>query len=435
MPTIAALNSNAVSATYKEKYRKVVAELFEAEQNVCSMIETRADVEVIGPRGIRAAKKMRQGGQMRTWDPDGGPMGRGTGPEFAYTTLTPIPLLIALEKTKAAMWNTASEDIAMRNAVRDQLKDGTREYKANLDRYLMGDGTGVMATLDGTNVINTTTAYLGGTLGARHLRDGQQYVLYPSNLAGPRVDGGGNIVTYTVVQTDYPNKTALLNKAVNTAVGVTNTDVFLPAGVTGANPQWINGFRYHFTSSSSGLWMGMSRASWPQIRSIEIAAGGALVWQHIRTLKNKMQVFRENCFTKGRWQFVWHPAQAEAYEGLAQQQVHYVKRPSERTGVEVMFDQSDLKIDQFDAMTSANQKPDVIDLCNWDNWWRGETVPFGLYTVDDVSTFPVYDITTGTGGGLVAADISYMAQIAQWAVDDPGLGGVISGLSYNSQDY
>ena len=100
-----------------------------------------------------------------------------------------------------------------------------------------------------------------------------------------------------------------------------------------------------------------------------------------------------------------------------------------------MFDQSDLKIDQFDAMTSANQKPDVIDLCNWDNWWRGETVPFGLYTVDDVSTFPVYDITTGTGGGLVAADISYMAQIAQWAVDDPGLGGVISGLSYNSQDY
>jgi hypothetical protein len=420
-PNIGALQDQQVQALYKEKYRQVVADLFEAEDNVCSMIESKSDVEVIGPRGIRAAKKMRQGGQVRTFNPDGGNLGRGTGAEFVYTTLTPIPLLIAMEKTKAAAWYTATDDIAIRNAVRDQLKDGTREYKANLDRYLMGDGTGVMASFDGVTTVNSATATFASPMGTRWLRDGQAYGVYDSTLATKRA------TEVTVLQKDDPNHSATFTASLGGVAAITNTDVLVPSGCSGANPQWYCGFRYHFTDARTGLWHGVNRATWPQVRSVGVAASGPIVPSYVRNLKNRMLMFRENCFSKGRWQFVWHPAQAEAYENYALTQVHYHKQSKDHSGVEIMFDSQNMTVDGMSTLTTANQRTDIIDLTNWDNWWRGETIPFGLYTVDDVSTFPVYDVS-GTGGGLAAADITYMAQIMQYSVDDPGLGGFISGL-------
>ena len=65
-----------------------------------------------------------------------------------------------------------------------------------------------------------------------------------------------------------------------------------------------------------------------------------------------------------------------------------------------------------------------VRLLNWNNWFRVETVAFGLYTVDEVSTFPVY----GNDGGLTTSDVMYLCGIHNYAVDDPMLGGYISNL-------
>jgi hypothetical protein len=409
---VGALSNSQAQALFKEKYRDVVPALFEAEMNVCSVIEKR-DTEKIGKRGLIIAKKMRPGGQVRTFDPDGGDLGRGTGAQYEKATITPIPLLVALEATRAAQWNTQSNDIAIKSAVKDQLKDGTTEFKAMLDRYLMGSGDGVMAEV----VSGSGASYvMKAPIGTRWLRAGHRYTVYPTALGGPK----GTVV---IDQIDHPNKTVTLTAS--TAI-IASTDKFLPDGVVGPTPTWFNGFRYHFSSANTGLWLGMDRSVWPQIRSREVVAGGgALVATHVRALKNQMQLNRDGCFKKGRWQIVWNPTQAQAYEELALLVNQYPKNQPSRTGVEVLYNPEEFSVDGFNSLTTSNQNPTVIDLTNWDNWFRVETIPFGLYTVDDVSTFPIY----GASGGLSATDVTYLASIMQYCVDDPGLGGIISGLA------
>lgn len=413
--TVSALNQAQTQALFKERYRDLAVALYEAGYDTCTKIDKRTDMEKVGPRGLIIAKKMRPGGQVRTWSPDGGDMKRGTGAQYAAATVTAIPLLVALEATRASQWYTASTDIAIKNAIKDQLKDGTTEYKAQLDRYLFGAGDGIMGTFASGS---GTTYVMSAPIGTRWLRAGHSYELYTAGAAAAR----GQTVTIDTI--DHKNLTIVLTASPSVVPNA--TDVLLPEGVTGATPAWYLGFRYHFSSAATGFWLNLNRATYPQIRTVEITAGsGPLVQTHIRALKNRMQLYREKCFDRGNWEVVWNPAQAQAYEELGYGVNQYPKNQPSRTGLEVMYDPNQFSVDGMKPHTTPNQNPTVIDITNWDNWFRVETVPFGLYTVDEVSTFPVY----GASGGLTSSDVMYMAGIHNYAVDDPQLGGYVSNLA------
>ncbi len=408
------LSNTSAQALYKEKYRDLVPALYEAEINFCSMIEKR-DVEKIGPRGLIIAKKMKPGGQVRGWNPDGGDLGRGTGPQYEKATVTPIPVLVALESTRASQWNTATSDIAIKNAVQDLLKDGTSEYKAQMDRYYFGDGTGVMATVasGGTG----TTPVMTAPIGTRWLRPGQRYTAYPTGLGAP-------LGTVTVDSIDHVTRTATLLSAV--PGGSASGDKFLPDGVIGASPTWFWGLPYHSSSSSSGLWMNVSRSTYPQIRSVAVnAASGAMVPSHFRLLKSRMELFRDGAFKKGNWMVVWNPAQRQAYEELALLVNVIQKQAASRSGVEMLYNPDQFEVDGTPTFTAPNQNPSRVDLINLENFFRVETVPFGLYTVDDISTFPIY----GASGGIASSEITYLASMSQLCCDDPGLNGYLYSLA------
>jgi len=415
--SVGPLSNTSAQALFKEKYRDLVPALYEAEVNFCSMIEKR-DVEKIGPRGLIIAKKLKPGGQVRTWNPDGGDMGRGTGPAFEKASVTTIPLLVALESTRAIQWNTASNDIAIKNAVQDLLKDGTSEYKAQMDRYYFGDGTGVLATVSsgGTGLTPVMTA----PIGTRWLRQGQRYTVYPTGLGAP-------LGTVTVDSIDHVTYTATLTSTV--PGGSANGDKFLPDGVTGASPTWFWGLAYHNSSASTGLWMNMARATYPQIRSIAVDAGsGAMVPTHFRVLKSRMELFRDGAFKKGNWMVIWNPAQRQAYEELALLINVIQKQASARSGIEMLYNPDQFEVDGIPTFTAPNQNPSRVDVINLENFFRVETVPFGLYTVDDISTFPIY----GASGGLASSEVTYLAGLSQLCCDDPGLNGALTSLSIPS---
>jgi hypothetical protein len=417
--SVGPLTNAAAQALFKERYRDVVPALFEAGYEFCRLIEKKTDVEVVNnQKGLVIAKKLKPGGQVRTFEPDGGDLGRGTGAQYAKATLTPIPLLVALEATRATMWNTASDNIAIKNAIKDQLTDGTTEYKAQYDRYIFGDGTGVMATVASGGA--GTTPVMTAPVGTRWLRQGHKYSVYDTTLAAKKD-------TVTVDSLTHPTRTA--NILVAAAGGAAAGDKYLPEGVTGANPVWFNGFRYHFSSATTGSWMGISRTN-PQLNTIEVNAGGQLSQAHVRALRNRMRLFRgSQIFKSGDWRFVVNPAQLHAYEQIAWTLNFIPKGPKERSGVDVMYDPEAMTIDGVAVEVQDNQRPDTIDLTNLKNWYRVETVAFGLYTVQDISTFPVY----GASGGLSATDITYLCGISQFGVDDPGAGGYISSLTVPAQ--
>lgn len=407
-------NQTNSTALFKERYRNLAVALYESGHDTCTKIDKRTDVEKVGPRGLIIAKKMRPGGTVRTFLPDGGNLGRGTGALYAQAVVTAIPLLVALEATRAAQWYTATNDIAIKNAVKDQLKDGTTEYKAQLDRYIFGGGDGILASFASGS---GATYVMSAPIGTRWLRAGHSYELYTIGAAASRSQ------TVVIESIDHKNRSVTFTGTPSVVPNA--TDVLLPAGVTGVTPAWFLGFRYHFSSAATGLWLNVNRATYPQVRTVEITAGsGPLVQTHIRALKNRMQLYREKCFERGNWEVVWNPAQQQAYEELGYGVNQYPKNQPSRTGLEVMYDPGQFSVDGMTPHTTPNQNPTVVDITNWDNWFRVETVAFGLYTVDEVSTFPVY----GNDGGLTTSDVMYLAGIHNYAVDDPMMGGYISGL-------
>lgn len=402
-----------VAALFKETYREVIPVLFEAEKDFCSNIQSRADVERAGPRTLRLPKKMSNGGQFRTFSPDGGDMGRGNAAVYDAAVLTPLPTLIALEQNKSVKWNTANDSIAVHNAAKDLLTDGMEEYKTHLDRHLMTSGNGVLAvSASAAGTVVTMTS----PIGSRLLRPNNNYTVYDTTLATNR-----GMAFCTSV--DYPNKTATFSSL--PAGYVAGSDCFLVDNITGATPTWLYGIKYHHNAAVTGNWMGMNRATYPQIRTPAVTAAGALAPYHIRLIKSLMELNRgPKVWQNGKWQWFIPPAQRQAYEDIGISQTRY-DRGSDHPGMEAMFNVDKLSIDGMSVLCSTNADPSRMDLIDWKNWGRGETLPVGLYTVEDDSVFQIY----GASGGLAAAEITYIAQIAQYFVDDPSRAGYVASLT------
>lgn len=414
------MSAARVDALLKERYRKAVPSLYEGSKTFCSRLKKNNDVEIVGRRTIRAAKKTAPGGQFRTFNPDGGDMGRGSGGSWEVTTMTTQPMLLALEKTKSAAWETEQSELAIKNAVQEQLTDGVSEFATHCDRHLMGSGNGVLATVSsggGTATLTMTTPNR-----SRWIRENNKYTVYDTTLTTNRgmieLAIGGNDKSTGIV--------SIVNSPVNPVVAnIVNGDVLMVDNISGATPTWLFGLRYHHNSAATGFWMGLNRANFSGLRTTQVAAGGPLMPTHTRQLKNRMALMRDDCFKTGSWSFFLSPAQQQAYEELSLQITTRERAGTARTGPELLDNVDEMKIDGMECVVSSNADPSVIDLIRWDNWWRGETVQFGLYTIDEIDTFPIY----GASGGIAAADISYFCQLAQFGTDDPMLGGYVSGLT------
>jgi hypothetical protein len=417
---MAIMSAARVDALLKERYRKAVPQFYETSKTFCARLKKREDVELVGRRTIRAAKKMAPGGQFRTFNPDGGDLGRGSGASYEVTTMTTLPLLLALEKTKSAMWETEQSELSIKNAVQEQLTDGVSEFATHCDRHLMGSGNGVLGQVaSGAGTVNPV---LTTPIRSRWLRENNKYTVYDSSIVTNRgmveIGPGGNDKTTGTL--------TLVNSPVNPTVAAMQTnDVFLVDNISGATPTWIYGLRYHHNSAATGFWMGLNRANFPELRTVQVAAGGPLMPTHFRQLKNRMALLRDDCFKTGSWSFVLSPAQQQAYEELHLQITTTLRDGTNRKGPELLDNVDEMRIDGMEALVTSNADPSVIDLVRWDNWWRGETVQFGLYTVDEIDTFPIY----GASGGIAAADVMYFCQLAQWGTDDPRQGGYVSGLT------
>jgi hypothetical protein len=408
------MNEARIDALLKERYRKAVPEMYEKSNTFCGRLKKREDVEKVGKRTIRAVKKMKPGGRFRTFNPDGGDLGRGSGGSYEYTTMTTLPLLLALEKTKSAMWETESSELAIKNAVQEQLTDGVSEFAAHEDKHLQGSGNGVLFTMSsggGTATVVGTTP-----IRSRWVRENNLYTVYDSTINMNR-----GMVEIDV--NDLPSGTlTLVNLPVNPVIAsITNTDVFLVDNITGATPTWIQGLAYHHSNAATGYWMGLNRANFPQLRTVGISVGGPIVPTHFRNLKQRMILLRDDCFKTGNWSFVFPPSQIQAYEELAIQITRREREGIDHNGIEMLDNVDEIRVDGMEVVQVPNADPSRIDLIRWDNWWRGETVEFGLYTVDEIDTFPIY----GSSGGIAAADIMYFVQLAQWGTDDPRMGGYL----------
>jgi hypothetical protein len=265
----------------------------------------------------------------------------------------------------------------------------------------MTAGNGVLATitsLSTTTLTNDTITCTTDGYGIKLLRKGQRINIYDSALAATKTATPVKIIGYDLV-----NKRIIVDATVAT---IAPGDLILPEGLTGANPVGLFGVPYHVQNSTVGAWLGLPRATTPEVQANRVnAAAAALAPAFARRAINAIgdRLGMDNKTPLTAWM---HPCQVQAYEALGQL-VSIINKEASEQGLNLFFSENM-------RLAGAPIKPNFvwnktrIDFLTNDHWGRAELTPIDYYTVEGRKIFEL----RGPSGGVATSQIFYI--VASW---------------------
>jgi len=410
-----AVTETQVAALELERVIPKVRVLFERDDKFYANIKKR-DVEKISHRQMRVPLEIRPGGSFGYFNPDGGDLGRGGGPQFDKAVLNSVFCSESIEYTKLTQWATDDERKAVVNSVRRLTATALDEMRRQLDSQMMqvGDGVIGVVTTDtpagGANVITLTT----DGFGARLMRFGQTVQVWDTGLAIKRGEG-------TISAHDVENKTISITPQI---AAVAPTDKIVTYGLAApASLPALFGVPYHHSNASTGTWLGFSRNTTPEIRANRVnAAGSALTLPLPRLCINKIgnRVGIDNKFNPTAW---LHPCQMQAYEEIGQL-VSIIQKTTKEEGLNMYFG-NNMQLAGASMKASYSWDKTRIDFIVDEVWGRAEILPIGFYTTDGRKIFEI----RGASGGVAAAEIFYMVVGMQTFVSNPAACSYIDNLA------
>ena len=422
-----ALTETQVLANELEVTRRKVPVLFERDSYFYGNIKSRP-VEKISARDMRVPLELRPGSRFGYFDSAGGDLGRGSGPTFDKAVVNTVNVKLAVEWQKKAQWATDSSRKAVINTFRHLLAKSMVEFRKQNDSQLMGSNDGALGTVSAVSTTSNkdTLTLNSGGFGAKLVRAGQYVSLYKADFSALRAvpsavaKGDKEDSSVRIDSVDIPNKQIKMAGEFTSAAA---TDRVVASGLSGANPVGLQGVQYHNNSSSSGTWMGLSRATFPEIRANSVAAGGALAVAHARLALNKV-MDRAGLENGTKMQAWMHLAQAAQYEALGQG-IHRIDRPSggKNPGLDLYFDIQQIAGVPIKKHNSWDRTR--IDFIVNESWGRAEMHPAGYYEEDGIKLFPV----RGSSGGVAAASLFYIVAAYNIFMDNPMKAVYISGLT------
>jgi hypothetical protein len=413
---MATVESN-VAALELEKVQPKVRVVFERDAKFYNTIEKK-DVEKISNRQMRIPLELRPGGSFQYFNPDGGDLGRGGGPQYDKAVVNCVFMSENIEYTKLAQWATDDERKSVTNAIRRNVASALIEFKRQLDSQSMQSGNGVVGTLSVVATSAGVDTYTLGTdgFGARLVRYGQTIQVFDATLATNR---GSGVITMW----DVENKQIAVTPAI---AGATAGDLLVVNGISSPTSlPGLFGIPYHHSSASTGTWLGFSRVTTPEIRSNRVNANsGALSLPLPRLAINKIgnRTGIENNFNPTAWM---HPAQKNAYENIGQL-VSIIQKQSNDSALNMYFDK--MQMAGASVRESFSWDKTRIDFVDTDVWGRAEILPIGFYKTDGRNIFEI----RGASGGVATAEIFYMVLGTQLFVNNPAATAYIDTLAVPS---
>jgi len=415
-----------------ERTNPKVALLFEREGTFWSTVVGKRPGVEVSARDARVPLEIRPGGKFGHFNPDGGGLGRGTGPKFDKGLIPAVYNKMGVEWTKKSDWATDSARKAILSTFRHLVATSMAEYRRHMDSLAMTAGDGVLGTIttvgsSGGKDTYTFADTTGDGFDIRLLRDASYYSVYNAALTTRRpfaglgaVAGEGPIEFY-----DIGNKQVRFNSA---AAGAIATDKVVVGGLTATPPVSIFGVMYHHSDASTGTWLGLDRATLPQVRANRInAAGASFALPFARQALNKSgnRVGNEQLKTLRAWM---HPAQQDAYERSGQL-VSTINMTTKSQGLNMYFDQNNMQLAGAPVKTHFSWNKKRIDFILESAWGRIEVQPVGYYTDKQGRKF--FEIRD-TDGGVAAADIFYLCSGLNIYVSNPAAETYIDGLAIPS---
>jgi protein-tyrosine-phosphatase len=195
------------------------------------------------------------------------------------------------------------EDLAtnktLTNALKRIVKDTTEAFDEKQNFFLFGDGSGVLGVIDSVSSDDITMLNtVANSYGARAIRKGQLLNAYDVSGTAYRV---GDMVVQSV------NRTTDVVTVDTAAAAIANDDddVLVFKGSYGYAPQ---GFAYHV--NNTGTWLGLSRTTYPSLRStVHDAASASLDQDMIELAALKARNVRGDAAPKFDYILVMHPVQ------------------------------------------------------------------------------------------------------------------------------
>lgn len=417
------LTEAQVLANEMERVQPKLATLFDRDATFYATIEKK-EGEKTSARDMRVPLELRPGGLFGHYDPDGGDLGLGDGPTFDKGTVPISHIKFGIQWTKKAEWATDDARKSVLNTFRHLMGKAMAEFRRYVDSLCMTDGTGTLGTISAVTV-NTPAGFDTITLGtdgfgARLLRFGQPLNVYSSTLATNRTLGSEKKVVFY----DSVNKQVRIPTG---TPGITSGDKLVVSGVSATPPTSIYGVPYHQNGASTGTWLGLDRATVPEIRGNRVNAAGALALPFPRLAFNRIgdRIGAENTKRVTAWM---HPAQLQAYEELGQMVTVINKNTSKNEGMDLLYDQDNMRIAGVPIKTSFSWDKTRIDFIVNDAWGRAEMKPVGFYENDGRKIFEM----RGASGGVAASQIFYIVASFQLFMLNPVAGAYIDGLTVPS---
>lgn len=405
-----------VVALELEKVVSNVQKLFEYDDKFFTNIQKK-NVEKISYRQMRVPLALRPGGAFGYFNPDGGDLGRGSGPQWDKAVLQSVFLKEGIEYTKLTEWATDDNRKSVQNAVRDLVATALTEFKKQIDSQMMQSGTGQVGTISSVTTSGGVDTYvLTNTFGAKLVRFNQTVQVFDSTLTTLR---GSGVIT----KWDVANNTIDVTPAVASAAA---TDVLVTEGISSPlSMPALYGVPYQHSNASTGTWLGFSRASTPEIRANRVNGGGSafalpLPRLAINYIGNRVGI--DNNFSPKAWM---HPCQKQAYEDVGQS-VSFIPKQAKEEGLNMYFDK--MSMAGAPTMESYSWDKTRIDFVTDSVWGRGETLPIGFYKTDGRNIFEI----RGGSGGVATSEIFYMVCGFQVFVNNPAACAYIDNLAIPS---
>jgi len=413
---MAQMQNTQTIALQLEKVRDKVPLLYERDDVLLSMIQQRGDVEKVSSRNMRIPLQVNPGGKAGSYNADGGDLGRGSGSVYDVAQISPIFFRFAVEISKLVEYSTNAREKAIENAAKREVANGMKQFRAFLDKVLQTAGNGVLGTIGS---VSGTTLTMSTPPGAALVYVGQTIQIYDTTITTNR--GSCNVVAADPISTTQTITVDAL------PAGTVATDVIVHDGLSGAQPTSLFGIKYHQNNATTGTWMNLNRATYPQqLQTPRVnAANSALVPGYVRLAINKVrkalgigQLGKLIAYTSVEQEHAWENL------GITISQVIKENAAGSANDLDLLFSgRKTMSGVPIKSSISADQtRVDFLDLSHWG---RAVMKDIDYFEVGDQTVFPIY----GTSGGLSAAFIFYFDTGFQVFSDSPRSGAYIDGLA------
>jgi len=417
-----AQNNAQTIALQLEKVRDKVPLLYERDDVLLTMIQQRGDIEKVSSRNMRLPLQLIPGGKAGSYSADGGDLGRGSGTTYDVAQVSPIFFRFAVEITKLVEYASNAREKAIENAAKREVANGMKQFRSFLDKVIQTAGNGVLGTI---SAINSNTFTMAVPSGAALVYVGQTIQIYDPTLTTNRNVAASVVTSVTAADPISPAQTITVD---NVPTGTSVNDVIVHDGLTGANPVSLFGVKYHQNNATTGTWLNLNRATYPQqLQTPRVNAGNsALVPGYVRLAINKV---RKALGTSQLGKLIAYTSveQEHAWENLGITISQVIKEGGSggrASDLDLLFS-GRKTMSGVPIKSSVNADQTRVDFLDLSHWGRAVMKDIDYFEVGGQTVFPIY----GASGGIAASFIFYFDTGFQVWNDSPRSGSYIDSLA------